>query len=118
MIPWSDSILLPEFRVGRSIVDFLTVTDSLHAVEIKSDLDNTSRLDSQLHDYQKIAPLVSVMASKRVVERVLAAPEFQSVGLHWLDTNGRVQSVRDARFSREHLDSEVLMRSLRRAEYL
>lgn len=118
MIPWSDSILLPEFRVGRSIVDFLAVTDSLHAVEIKSDLDNTSRLDSQLHDYRKIAPLVSVMASKRVVERVLAAPEFQTVGLHWLDTNGCVETVRDARFNREHLDSEVLMRSLRRAEYL
>ena len=118
MIPWSDGILLPEFRVGRSIVDFLAVTDTLHAVEIKSDLDNTSRLDSQLHDYRKIAPLVSVMASKRVVERVLAAREFETVGLHWLDANGRVETVRDAEFSREYLDSEVLMRSLRRAEYL
>ncbi len=118
MIPWSDGVLLPEFRVGRSIVDFLAVTDALHAVEIKSDLDNTSRLDSQLHDYRKIAPLVSVMASKRVVERVLAIPEFQTIGLHWLDVDGRVETVRDARFSRESLDSDVLMRSLRRAEYL
>jgi len=118
MIPWSDGVLLPEFRVGRSIVDFLAVTDALHAVEIKSDLDNTSRLDSQLHDYRKIAPLVSVMASKRVVERVLAIPEFQTIGLHWLDADGRVETVRDARFSRESLDSDVLMRSLRRAEYL
>jgi hypothetical protein len=118
MIPWSDGVLLPEFRVGRSIVDFLAVTDALHAVEIKSDLDNTSRLDSQLHDYRKIAPLVSVMASKRVVERVIAIPEFQTIGLHWLDVDGRVETVRDARFSRESLDSEVLMRSLRRAEYL
>lgn len=118
MIPWSDGILLPEFRVGRSIVDFLAVTDSLHAVEIKSDLDNTSRLDSQLHDYRKIAPLVSVMASKRVVERLLAAREFETVGLHWLNVNGRVETVRNAEFSREYLDSEVLMRSLRRAEYL
>src|SRR5690606_31200340 len=118
MIPWSDGILLPEFRVGRSIVDFLAVTDSLHAVEIKSDLDNTSRLDSQLHDYSKIAPLVSVMASKRVVERVLAIPEFQAIGLHWLDVNGRVETVRDAKFRSDLLESEVLMRSLRRAEYL
>jgi len=116
--PGGAGTLLPGFGVGRSIVDFLAVTDTLHAVEIKSDLDNTSRLDSQLHDYRKIAPLVSVMASKRVVERVLAAREFETVGLHWLDANGRVETVRDAEFSREYLDSEVLMRSLRRAEYL
>ncbi len=118
MIPWSDGILLPEFRIGHSIVDFLAVTDSLHAVEIKSDLDNISRLDSQLHDYRKIAPLVSVMASERVVNRVLATPKFQTVGLHWLDANGRVETVRDARYSPEFLNSEVLMRSLRRTEYL
>ena len=118
MIPWRDGILLPEFRIGRSIVDFLAVTDSLHAVEIKSDLDNTSRLDSQLHDYRKIAPRVSVIASERVVDRVLAAPKFQTVGLHWLDVNGRVETVRDAQYSPEFLNSEVLMRSLRRAEYL
>lgn len=118
MIPWTDGILLPEFRAGRSIVDFLAVRESLHAVEIKSDLDNTSRLDSQLNDYRKIAPLVSVIASKRVVERVCAAPEFQTVGLHWLDANGRVETIRDAEFNREFLDPAVLMRSLRRAEYL
>ena len=29
------------------------------------DLDNTYRLDSQLHDYRKIAPLVSVIAVDR-----------------------------------------------------
>ena len=118
MIPQTDGILLPEFRVGRSIVDFLAVSEALHAVEIKSDLDNISRLDGQLHDYRRIAPFVSLMASKRVVERVLAIPDFQSIGLHWLDVNGRVVTVREARFSCELLDSEVLMRSLRRAEYL
>lgn len=118
MISWADGVLLPEFRAGRSIVDYLAVSESLHAVEIKSDLDNTSRLYSQLHDYRKIAPLVSLMASKRVVERVLAITEFQSIGLHWLDANGRVETLREARFSRDLLDSEVLMRSLRRAEYL
>lgn len=118
MNSWSDGVLLPEFRAGRSIVDFLAVTDALHAVEIKSDLDNISRLDRQLHNYGRIAPLVSVVASERVVERVLAIPEFQTIGLHWLDANGRVETVRDARFSWEALDSQVLMRSLRRAEYL
>lgn len=118
MIPRTGGVLLPEFRAGRSIVDFLGVSESLHAVEIKSDLDNTSRLNSQLHDYRKIAPFVSLMASRRVVERVLATPEFQSIGLHWLDVNGRVETIREARFSQEFLDSGILMRSLRREEYL
>ncbi|MDU0349054.1 sce7726 family protein [Actinomyces sp. MRS3W] len=118
MFPCGGRVVLPEFRVSRSIVDILAITDSLHAIEIKSDLDSTSRLTNQLRDYRRIAPLVSIVASEHVVEQVLATPEFETVGLHWLDTNGHVETVRAARPSYEFLDSEILMRSLRRAEYL
>lgn len=118
MVPSSGGVLLAEFKANKSIVDFLVVTDVLHAVEIKSDLDNTSRLPSQLSDYSKIAPLVSLLGTRRLVERVESMQEFSAVGLSWLDPDGKVQQARPAIFNATHLDSMTMMRSLRRAEYL
>lgn len=114
----SDAVILPEFRVGRSIVDFMVVAESLHAVEIKSDLDNTSRLERQIRDYRSVAPLVSIISSKPVVERLRSYSDFQTVGLHWFDSNGHMQTVRDPKYNYEFLNPEVMVRSLRRGEYL
>ncbi len=111
-------ILLPEFRAGRSIIDLASVADALHAIEIKSDLDNDSRLSAQLMDYQTIAPLVSVIGPNRIIERVGSTGMFDSVGLYWLDTTGEVRMRRPAGFMPDRLNSGAMMRSLRRDEYL
>lgn len=110
-------VLLPEFRANRSVADILAVSDMLHAVEIKSDLDNVSRLGNQLRDYMQIAPLVSVLATQRVAENVASNAQFDSVGLYWLNSEGEAETLREARFCGEHLNSGVMMRSLRRNEY-
>lgn len=118
MLAYERGILLPEFRADRSFVDFLSVSDHLHAVEIKSDLDNASRLARQLVDYRKIAPLVSVIGAGYIVDRLASDSRFSSVGLHQLDEGGRLQALRMASFDPMFLDSEAMMRSLRRVEYL
>ncbi|MCH4161078.1 MAG: sce7726 family protein [Bifidobacterium sp.] len=110
--------LLPEFRANRSFADFLSVSQQLHAVEIKSDLDNTSRLATQLADYQKIAPFVSVIGSQCLINRLTSDSCIGSVGLHWLDESGVVHTLRPAEPDTSNLDSSVMMRSLRRSEYL
>lgn len=109
--------LFPEFRADRSIVDLLAVTKSLHAVEIKSDRDNASRLGDQLLDYMKIAPQVSLFGPRRMIRELRLETVFESVGLHWVDDKGQVRCERPAEVNTRFLDSTVLMRSLRREEY-
>lgn len=111
-------ILLPEFRIDRSKVDFLSVSDHLHAIEVKSDLDNDSRLAKQLDDYVKVAPFISIVGSERIIESVSVDLRFESVGLRWIDEGGGLQLARPAVFDTARLDSETMMRSLRRSEYL
>lgn len=111
-------VVMQEARINRSVADYLLVSDHLHVIEVKSDLDNVRRLTSQLRDYQHAAPRVSVLGSRRIVERLAASDEFETVGLYWLDTDGIVQSERSAEFMAERLDSVTMMRSLRRHEYL
>lgn len=118
MLDTVNGILLPEFRANRSFADFLSVSEELHAIEIKSDLDNTSRLATQLADYQKIAPLVSVIGSHCLIDRLTSNSYIESVGLHWLDEAGIVHMLRPAKPNTSNLNSAVMMRSLRRSEYL
>ena len=118
MSPGGRSVLLPELRANKSIIDFAIVSDLVHAFEIKSELDNSARLTAQLTDYRRIAPLVSLMASRRLVERVALDDSFKSIGLAWLDSAGDVQLVRPAEPDFANLNSETMMRTLRRDEYL
>ena len=42
-----------EKSIGGSVCDLMAVTDHLTGYEIKSDLDNYSRIESQVRNYQK-----------------------------------------------------------------
>ncbi|GAB3076373.1 sce7726 family protein [Nocardioides zeae] len=110
-------LLIPEFRVGQSVVDYLFVGKDAHAVEIKSDLDGYGRLPAQLRSYGKVAPLISLVATPRVMNRVMSEPAFNHVGLLTLDDDLSLVEVREATYAAESLDVSTMMRSLRRAEY-
>lgn len=45
--------IFKEKSIGGSICDLMAVTDIISGYEIKSDLDNYSRLDSQVISYNK-----------------------------------------------------------------
>lgn len=116
--PKGPGVILPEFRIGGSIADFLKVEESLHVLEIKSDVDNVTRLERQIDEYEKIAPLVSLVLSPRLVDYVVNVSRFDRVGLQVLSRHGEIQCVRRAQFSGGSLDSGFMMRSIRRSEYL
>ena len=63
--PWVDqnSLLVEELNVreGRSRMDLVLVTDSLHGYEIKSRVDSLSRLKGQLEDYRVVFDRLTVV---------------------------------------------------------
>lgn len=119
LVPANKTVrLFQEFRMGQSIVDYLFVSGALHAVEIKSDVDGLGRLTSQLNDYRRIAPCVSVLGAQHLVERVAELQQFTEVGLLWLDDTGRIRVLRDAVHAAQHLEPMAMMCSLRRSEFV
>lgn len=54
---------LSQLRIGESIADFITINGEGKVYEIKSDLDNLNRLDSQIKEYYKVFSIVSVLVS-------------------------------------------------------
>ncbi|MFH7323006.1 sce7726 family protein [Aeromicrobium sp. JJY06] len=113
------SVVLPEFRAGESLADMLCVSDVAHAIEIKSELDGIGRLRKQLDDYRLIAPRVTVVGSRRLIDRISDDPELRMVGLATLtDPGDGLVHLRVARDDPTRLDPVTMFRSLRRAEYL
>lgn len=109
--------ILPEFRANASVVDVLSVEESLHAIEIKSDVDGTGRLARQVLDYRSIAPRVSLVASEKIVERCLRVAEYEHIGMYVVNTAGKLEVARPSVEDSSELSTRSMLRSLRRSEY-
>lgn len=93
-----DARIYREKKIGQAVCDLMAVTDILTGYEIKSDLDNFSRLSSQINAYDmffnKNYIVVGAGHAKAAAEKV---PD------HWgvicIDSNS-VSCVREARVNR------------------
>lgn len=106
-----------EFRAGKSKLDALVALDSMHAYEIKTDLDHFRRLPTQIADYQQRFAYVSVLTSARGATR-LEAQLPTTVGIAILSKRGCFETVRDASRNVAHLRADSILECLRRSEYL
>lgn len=110
--------LIQEFRVGRSKADTVLVNGSVTAYEIKTALDSTQKLQKQLADYRRAFPMIYVVTDEKISSRYEALFEGTAVGVVTLKRrNGRLSVTREATYDARHLDSETLLRTLRKPEY-
>jgi hypothetical protein len=109
--------LLNEFRVGANKADCVILNGISTCYEIKSEYDGVSRLSAQLSSYLKIFDKVNVVTSESHLSKVeKIAPD--SVGILKLGKKDVLTEVRPAALSREKVDVDILMASLRRHEYI
>jgi hypothetical protein len=110
--------MLQEFRVRRSKVDCVIVNGSVHAYEIKTELDSPARLAKQLADYRTVFPKISVITDERLAGRYAELLDGSPVGVVALSRGrSRLSVKREAAWDGTGLDVEALMRSLTKPEY-
>lgn len=113
----NSSTMLTEFRVGANKADCVIINGISTCYEIKTDYDNLTRLKSQIDSYLKIFDKVNVVVSKKNLTSVLhTVPE--EVGVILLNKSGTFREMRPAKLTDAQIDVRVLMRSLRRDEYV
>ncbi|MEN3224214.1 sce7726 family protein [Mycolicibacterium porcinum] len=114
--PRTASALL-ELRAGSSIADVVIFNGTSTAYEIKTDLDDFSRLPSQLRCYEQCFERVAVVTSPRLAPRVLAAvPDH--VGVLALSDRGSLSERRAPASGIQRLSLTGLFGVLRRQEVL
>lgn len=114
--PSTASALL-ELPMGDSCADVVIMNGTSTVYEIKTDLDQFSRLSTQLRDYRTRAEHVYVVVSD---SRAISAERYlpDGVGLIALTNRGRLRALRPAVSNMPRLDTSHLFNLLRRSEAL
>lgn len=109
--------MLSEFRVGKSKADCVIVNGKTTCYEIKTEYDTLNRLDEQLNDYLKIFDEVYVVCAAKNLDKVLDATDHR-VGVLELTKKNYLSEKRTATPRTSPVDVDVLIKSLRKDEYL
>lgn len=108
---------LTELPIGDSKADFIMINGRGVVYEIKTDLDNLSRLGNQIHDYYKVFSYVYVVVGKKQLPHVKEFLKDQKVGIYELTGSGRLICRRKAKYNRDDLSHSVMFRVLRKSEF-
>jgi hypothetical protein len=112
-----DTIVLNEFKIGNSKADMVLVNGSNKVFEIKTELDSPERLKTQINDYYKAFSEVYIVTHYTLVDKYLNLVNHK-VGLLSFNEDGKITVFREAEKHHQELDSDVMLKSLRKSEYL
>lgn len=106
-----------ELSAGDSVADIVVLNGASTAYEIKTDLDQFSRLPHQVADYAKCFDKVVVVTSSSRAEAALElVPAVH--GVIGVDRRGRMRTYREPTVDESRLDPHLMFQLLRRDEYL
>lgn len=108
---------LTELPIGASKADFIMIDGRGVVYEIKTDLDNLARLESQIKDYYKVFSYVYVVVGNKQLLHVNNFLKNQKVGIYELGVSGKLICRKKARCNRDDLSYEALFQVLRKAEF-
>jgi hypothetical protein len=113
----ADSVILNEFKIAKSIADIVLVNGTNKVFEIKTELDTPIRLKSQINDYYKAFSEVYIVTHVSLAKKYLAFVD-ENVGIIQLNDDATLLTVKEAIPVYSKLDNEMMMKSLRRTEFL
>lgn len=113
------SIVLNEFKVGKSIADLVFINGENRVFEIKTELDSPERLKTQIADYQKVFSEIYIVTHWTLKEKYLKILQenYPNVGLYELKENLEIGQVKEANLCNDFLDNDTLFKLLRKQEY-
>lgn len=113
----SDSTMFTEFRAGKSIVDALILNSTSTAYEIKTEYDNTTRLNDQLTSYQMLFDEIYVVTHPSLIAEI-ESKVSSSIGLITVTEENELETLRDAKSNRSNTNPLEILYSLRKKEYV
>jgi hypothetical protein len=112
-----NTVVINEFKVGRSVADMVLFNGTSKAFEIKTELDSERRLSGQLNDYTRIFRECYIVTHESLIEKYQSTDE--NIGLIAIMKHGRtfhMEEVRKATIN-SSIDADILIRSIRTQEY-
>ncbi|WP_242647703.1 sce7726 family protein [[Ruminococcus] torques] len=110
---------LTEIPIAKSKADFVLINGKAVVYEIKTELDNFDRLESQISDYYKAFDHVAVVTCIENVPVLQKKIEVigKPVGIYVLQKRGTIKTIQKPEIYRDSLDTSILFKILRKQEY-
>lgn len=110
---------LTEMAIAKSKADFVLINGKAVVYEIKTELDNLDRLNSQIDDYYKAFDHVAVVTYEKNLQQLQKVLESidKPVGIYVLRKNGKLGTIQNPQRYTIDLDKEVIFKLLRKSEY-
>lgn len=113
---YKKTVALTELPIDKSKADFVMINGKGVVYEIKTELDNLDRIESQIQDYYKAFKEVIVVTYEDNIEKVIYSVP-QTVGIVSLTKRQALKTVRDAEIVDEFLEYSTIFKILRKKEY-
>lgn len=108
---------ITELPIGTSKADFIMINGQGVVYEIKTDLDNLLRLESQINDYYTVFNYVYVVVGDKLLSNVKHFLKDTKVGIYELTKNGTLKCRKKAYCNKQYLSYEAMFKVLRKAEF-
>lgn len=112
------TLILNELKVGASKADLVMLNGAVRVFEIKTELDDFSKLSKQLNDYQKFADGVSIVTDVKNAEKLKIEYPDTNIGIIVLDAKNKLQTIKEADSNTSLFDFDTIFKILRKQEYL
>lgn len=113
---YKKTIVLTELPVADSKADFVMINGRGVVYEIKTELDNLERLESQVKDYYKAFKYVYIVTYEKNIEKVMGVVD-EKVGIILITKRGAIKTYREAEEVDEFLTHECIFKMLRKYEF-
>lgn len=112
------TLILNELKIGASKADLVMLNGAVRVFEIKTELDDFSKLSKQLNDYLKFADGVSIVTDEKNAEKLMVEYADTHIGIIVLDAKNKLQTVKEAGDNTSQFDFDTIFKILRKQEYL
>lgn len=113
---YKKTIALTELPINKSKADFVMINGKGIVYEIKTELDNLERIETQIQDYYKAFTEVVVVTHEKNIEKVMEIVP-KSVGVMLLTKRQALKSIRNTEIVDEYLDYYTIFKILRKNEF-
>lgn len=108
--------VINEFKIGKSIADIVLLNGTSKVFEIKTELDSLYRCQSQISDYKKVFEHIYIVTHISLATKYLEELD-SDIGIIALTENNTLRTIREAVKCTKYLDSQTMIKCLRKAEY-
>lgn len=113
---YKKTIALTELPICNSKADFIMINGKGIVYEIKTELDNLERLQSQIKDYYKAFSNVVIVSYEDNIEKIKEIVP-NSVGLMILTKRNALRSIRSPKEEKRNFDYNAIFKILRKYEF-